>query len=84
MTPSNTTINTKQLRAALGTVVTRVRQGARYTVLHRSAPAFQIVPIDDAPPTTPLDADTLYHAVPVGRSTDGRTSADHDDILYRR
>jgi hypothetical protein len=26
--------------------------------------------------------DPLYHAKPLGRSSDGRRAADHDDILY--
>lgn len=49
------TINAKTLRAELPDVVARVRKGARFTVLHRSRPAFRIVPIDDAgPPSTAL------------------------------
>jgi len=63
-----------------------VRKGARFTVLYRSNPAFQIVPIDEteAPPRTPLEADPLYRARAVGRSSDGRTAAEHDESLYRR
>ena len=77
------TISTKQLRASLPKLVERVRRGARYTVLYRSRPAFQIVPVDEAQePRTPLDADPPYRAPPVGRSTDGRTAAEHDTVLY--
>lgn len=78
-------INAKQLRASLPDVVRRVRKGARFTVIYRSEPAFQIVPIgeSDAAPT-PLEDDPVYRAGPVGRSTDGATSADHDDTLYGR
>ncbi len=81
----NTHINAKQLRASLPELVERVRRGARFTVLYRSRPAFQIVPVDehDAMPA-PLDADPLYGADAVGSSTDGRTAADHDDVLYGR
>lgn len=78
-------INAKQLRASLPEVVRRVRKGARFTVIYRSRPAFQIVPVDDA---GELDAaptgDSLYHASAVGRSRDGRTADDHDEVLYPR
>ena len=78
-------INAKELRASLPSVVRRVRAGERITVLYRSRPAFQIVPVDDkgnAPMS--LADDTLYRAQPVGSSDDGRTSIDHDAILYTR
>jgi hypothetical protein len=29
-----------------------------------------------------LESDPLYHAKPLGRSTDGRRAADHDSLLY--
>jgi prevent-host-death family protein len=78
-------INAKTLRASLPKVVARVRKGARFTVLYRSRPAFRIVPIDDpAPPPTNLADEPLYRAGPVGRSRDGRTSVDHDALLYRQ
>ncbi len=81
----DTTINAKHLRATLANVVSRVRKGARFTVLYRSRPAFRIVPIDDeARPGTDLAEDALYRARPVGRSRDGRTSIDHDAVLYGR
>lgn len=79
----NITINAKELRASLPTVVERVRRGARFTVLYRSHPAFQIVPVDEAEtPRTPLEGDSLYGARAVGRSDDGRTAAEHDIVLY--
>lgn len=79
----NFTINAKQLRASLPKLVERVRKGARFTVLYRSRRAFQIVPVDESEtPRTPLDADPLYRAKAVGRSTDGRTAAEHDTVLY--
>ena len=81
----NVHINAKQLRASLPELVERVRRGARFTVLYRSRPAFQIVPVDEHDTTSaPLDADPLYGADAVGSSTDGRTAADHDDVLYGR
>jgi len=79
----NITINAKQLRASLPTLVERVRRGARFTVLYRSRRAFQIVPIDEPEaPRTSLEADPLYRAKAVGRSRDGRNAADHDAVLY--
>ena len=81
----NITINAKELRASLPKLVERVRKGARFTVLYRSHPAFQIVPVDEAEaPRTPLQSDSLYGARAVGRSDDGRTAAEHDTVLYGR
>lgn len=79
------TINAKELRGSLPKLVERVRKGARFVVIYRSRPAFQIVPVDDCEaPRTPLEGDPLFRAEPVGRSTDGRTAAEHDAVLYRR
>lgn len=79
----STTINAKELRGSLPKLVAQVRKGARFVVIYRSRPAFQIVPVDDnEAPRTPLEGDPLYHAEPVGRSTDGRRAAEHDDVLY--
>jgi prevent-host-death family protein len=79
----NTLINAKELRASLPELVEKVRHGARFTVLYRSRPAFQLVPVDDASrAVTPLDNDPLYRAKPLGRSTDGRSAAEHDALLY--
>lgn len=81
----NVPINAKRLRATLPEVVERVRRGTRFTVIYRSRPAFQIVPINDAGHASiPLTEDPLYQAEAVGSSVDGRTSADHDAILYQR
>jgi hypothetical protein len=61
-----------------------VRKGTRFTVLYRSRPAFQIVPMGaDERPASALDDDPLYRAAAVGRSVDGLAAADHDTILYR-
>lgn len=79
------TINAKDLRASLPEVVKRVRRGDRFTVVYRSRPAFRIVPVDDADhPEGSPEGDALFGAPAVGRSTDGRRAADHDDVLYRR
>jgi prevent-host-death family protein len=81
----NVPINAKHLRQTLPDVVEQVRKGTRFTVIYRSRPAFQIVPVDDLDRVaTSLADDPLYRAQPVGSSTDGRTSADHDAVLYRR
>lgn len=81
----NVPINAKRLRATLPDIVARVRKGARFTVIYRSRPAFQIVPVDDAGHAAmALTDDSLYGADAVGSSTDGGTAADHDAVLYRR
>lgn len=80
----NVSINAKRLRASLPDVVERVRKGTRFTVIYRSRPAFQIVPVNEpeqAP--APIHEDSLYRAQAVGSSKDGRTAADHDAVLYR-
>ena len=80
----NVSINAKRLRASLPDVVERVRKGARFTVIYRSRPAFQIVPISQAEqPPVDLTNDPLYRAGAVGRSKDGRTAAEHDTLLYK-
>jgi antitoxin (DNA-binding transcriptional repressor) of toxin-antitoxin stability system len=62
-------INATQLRTTLADVVNCVRNGARFTVLYRSRPAFRIVPMDwDAMRNSGLAEDSLYRAAPVGRS----------------
>ncbi len=81
----NVSINAKYLRLTLPDVVERVRKGTRFTVIYRSRPAFQIVPVDDkGSATISLADDTLYRTEPVGSSDDGRASIDHDAILYPR
>ncbi|MBI3491641.1 MAG: hypothetical protein HY047_07675 [Acidobacteria bacterium] len=81
----NVPITAKTLRASLPDVVKRARKGTRFTVIYRSQPAFQIVPVNESgsAPVSLVD-DPLYHAQAVGRSSDGLTAADHDAILYRR
>jgi antitoxin (DNA-binding transcriptional repressor) of toxin-antitoxin stability system len=79
------TINTKQLRTGLGQIIERVRRGASFLVLHRSRPAFQIVPPTARLGSLPsLESDPMYHAKALGRSKDGLRAADHDKVLYRR
>jgi antitoxin (DNA-binding transcriptional repressor) of toxin-antitoxin stability system len=81
----NVPINAKRLRATLPEVVERVRKGTRFTVIYRSRPAFQIVPVDAAgSASSSLAEDPLYRAQAVGSSGDGRTSVDHDAVLYPR
>jgi len=81
----NVSINAKRLRGSLPEVVERVRKGTRFTVIYRSRPAFQIVPVNEAEhPPSSLGDDPLYRAPAIGRSRDKRTSADHDSLLYGR
>lgn len=81
----NVPINAKKLRATLADVVKRVREGTRFTVIYRSQPAFQIVPVNESEPSpVSLANDPLYRARAVGSSSDGHTAADHDVTLYGR
>ena len=81
----NVSINAKRLRATLPRVVERVRKGTRFTVIYRSRPAFQIVPMDETEQMSgALRDDPLYGAKAVGSSSDGWTAEDHDRVLYRR
>ena len=81
----NVPINAKRLRASLPDVVERVRRGTRFTVIYRSRPAFQIVPVNDSEEApVALADDPLYRAPALGRSSDGRRAADHDQLLYGR
>lgn len=79
----NTLITAKELRASLPKVVERVRRGARYTVVYRSRPAFQLLPVEESlAPAGEVTSDPLYQAAPVGRAKDGHAAAEHDRVLY--
>jgi antitoxin (DNA-binding transcriptional repressor) of toxin-antitoxin stability system len=79
------TINTKELRARLSSIIDHVKRGGSFLVLHRSRPAFQIVPPNSQNHSLPpLEEDPLYRARAVGRSKDGLRAEDHDRILYGR
>ena len=78
-------ISAKQLRARLQDVVEKVRHGERFTVLYRSCPAFDIVPVGNPPlDTTSLESDPLYQAPAVGASESGDAAARHDEVLYAK
>ena len=72
-------ISAKQLRERLQDVVEKVKHGGQFTVLYRSRPAFDIVPVG----SPPLESDPLYQAAPVGSSGSGDAAARHDEVLYR-
>ncbi len=78
-------VNATELRTSLTRLLRRVRAGERITVLYRSRPAFEMVPVEgDAAPGSAVESDSLFHAKAVGRSTDGLSAADHDGILCGR
>ena len=77
-----TTINAKTLRGELARIVERVSKGEGFTVLYRSRPAFRIVPVEGPLSLGNLEDDPVYMADAVGSSSDGRTAADHDEVLY--
>jgi prevent-host-death family protein len=77
-------INAKQLRERLKDVVEKVRHGEKFTVLYRSRPAFDIVPVGTpSVESVPLESDSLYRAAPVGSSDSGDAAVTHDELLYR-
>lgn len=76
-------INTRQLRAEMPRVVSSVRSGKRFLVLHRSRPAFELAPPGPtAEPLPPLEEDPVFGWDGVGASEDGLRAADHDRVLY--
>ncbi|MEP6821519.1 MAG: hypothetical protein ABI946_04135 [Chthoniobacterales bacterium] len=85
MKASLETINTKELRAQLASIIARARRGASFLVLHRSRPAFQIVPAEVGAVLLPaLESDPIYRSQALGRSKDGLEAAEHDRLLYGR
>ncbi len=80
------TISAKQLREQLPKIVQRVREGERFTVLYRSRPAFQLLPIGEEASESlpPLQEDPVFRAKALGASSDGLTSKDADELLYGR
>ena len=76
-------LSAKTLRSSLPDVVARVKRGERFTLLYRSEPVLQLVPMNaSAEARTALEDDPLYGAPGLGRSEDGRRSEDHDELLY--
>jgi len=76
-------INAKTLRKDLARILERARRGERFTVLYRSRPVCEIAPLGALPrKPTDLEREPLYRAEGLGASTDGKTSADHDEFLY--
>jgi len=78
----NKTLSTKELRASLASVVERVQRGEKITLVHRSRPVLQLVPLEDPAEGGPLEADPLYEAGALGSSSDGLTASDHDAVVY--
>ena len=78
-----TIINARELRAHLAEVVEKVRKGGRLTVLYRSRPAFDIVPVlDSRLDPRDVENDSLFRAEPVGSSRSGDAARRHDEVLY--
>jgi antitoxin (DNA-binding transcriptional repressor) of toxin-antitoxin stability system len=77
------TINTKQLRGQLARIIERTRRGARFLVLHRSRPAFQIIPPEARHGSLPpLKEDPVYRTEALGRSKGGLRAAEYDRVIY--
>ena len=78
-----TAINAKTLRCELAAVIGRVQKGERFTVLYRSRPVCELVPVAaETLGSDGIENEPLYEAEAVGRSSDGKSAADHDEILY--
>ena len=60
-------ISAKQLRDRLQDVVETVRRGGRFTVLYRSRPAFDIVPVG----SPPIERRPRKHATGIGSAVPG-------------
>ena len=76
-------INVKTLRRDMARILERVARGERFTVLYRSKPVCRLVPIEAADLAEGrVKDDSLFAMEPVGRSTDGRSAAEHDEDLY--
>ncbi len=79
----NKIINAKTLRAKLREILRRASRGERFSVIYRSKPVCQIVPVDSSEsPLDDIENDSLYGAPPVGRSKDQIPAERHDEILY--
>ena len=77
------TIHAKALRISLAKVLRQVEKGERFTVIYRSHPICQLVPLgDEGRSLGKLEHDALYRAPPVGESRDGKRASDHDQLLY--
>jgi prevent-host-death family protein len=77
------TISARTLRAELGEILERVRRGERFTVLYRSRPVCRLVPLEGADDRSgALEDDPIFRSGPLGRSSDGLSSEDHDGVLY--
>lgn len=77
-------LSAKELRASLPEVVARVQKGERLTLMYRSQPVLQLVPLGvaDAPLCPPED-DPLHGVVGIAHGpADGLDSRDHDHIIY--
>ena len=80
----NTLITAKELRASFPTVVRRVRKGARYTVIYRSRPAFQLSPVEESStPAGDAAGDPLYRAAALFDTALAKVSGDGAAALER-
>ena len=78
-----TVIHAKTLRTRLAEIMKRVQKGERFTVLYRSRPVCRITPADRVlEAESALEEDPIYQSESLSCSKDGKTAADHDEILY--
>ncbi len=76
-------INAKTLRQKLAQILRRASKGERFTVIYRSKVLCEIGPTGSPAATLgELEEDPLYRLRGVGTSKDGKSGADHDELLY--
>lgn len=77
-------ISAKELRQSLAKILKQAAQGNLFTIVYRSRPLCTMGPIDGMRRArVDLENEPLYGAGALGRSTDGKAAADHDEMLYR-
>ena len=82
-TPTPKLISAKILRQNLAKILKQAARGDNFTIVYRSRPLCQIGPIGAlSRERVDLDKEPLYRAGPLGRSADGKTAADHDELIY--
>jgi antitoxin (DNA-binding transcriptional repressor) of toxin-antitoxin stability system len=82
-TPTPKLISAKILRKNLAKILKQAAQGSLFTIVYRSRPLCRIGPVDaSSRERVDLEKEPLYGAGPLGRSTDGKTAADHDELIY--
>ena len=80
----HTVISSGQLKSNFGQIIGQIKRGNKFTVSYRNSPAFEILPIIKRKRFMDnLKSDPIYHSGPLGRSSTGDVSVNHDKVLYQ-